>query len=98
MKINTESIIFSLKPFSRAGLGLAPRRREHERNLHQRSAIELKGVDNEDDDQDDEDDEDDEDDQDDEYDEDDVTKTLTKIMVASEAVVPGQNHKSQFTQ
>ena len=43
-------MILSLKPFSRAGLGLAPRRREHERNLHQRSAIELKGVDNEDDD------------------------------------------------
>ena len=48
-----------LKPFSRAGLGLAPRRQEHERNLHQRSAIELKGVDNEDDDNDeDEEDED----------------------------------------
>ena len=49
MKINAESIIFSLKPFSPAGLGLAPRRREHERNLHQRSAIGLKGVDNDDD-------------------------------------------------
>ena len=48
MKINTESIIFSLKPFSRAGLGLVPRRREHEHNLHQRSVIELKGIDNED--------------------------------------------------
>ena len=55
MKINTESIIFSLKPFSRAGLGLAPRRREHERNLHQRSAIELKGVDNDDDEYDEDD-------------------------------------------
>ena len=41
-------------------MGLAPRRREHERNLHQRSAIELKGVDNEDED-DDKDDEDEED-------------------------------------
>ena len=88
MKINTESIISSLKPFSRACLGLAPRRQEHEHNLHQRSAIELKGVENDDYD----------DYEDDEEDEDDVTKTLTKIMVASEAVVPGHNHKSQFTQ
>ena len=55
MEINTEGIIFSLKPFSRAGLGLAPRRREHERNLHQRSAIELKGVDNDDDEYDEDD-------------------------------------------
>ena len=48
-------MILSLKPFSRAGLGLAPRRREHERNLHQRSAIELKGVDNDDDEYDEDD-------------------------------------------
>ena len=43
-------------------MGLSPRRREHERNLHQRSAIELKGVENDgnDDFEDDEDDEDDE--------------------------------------
>ena len=38
-------------------MGLAQRRREHERNLHQRSAIELKGDDNEED-EDDEDGED----------------------------------------
>ena len=42
-------------------MGLAPRRQEHERNLHQRSAIELKRVEN-DDNGDYEDDEDDEDD------------------------------------